>query len=85
MLITTRDVARMRRVLFRDDDADAEFDEQGFGHPDRRVDFTIRPVSAEWRLGDRAPRPYGRARPAVPVRGAAWPADAVMGRVLGQS
>lgn len=50
MFITNVDLARARRTLFRDDDADAEMDEQGLGHPDRRVDFTIRPVSAEWRL-----------------------------------
>lgn len=61
MFITKADVARARRTLFRDDDADAELDEQGLGHPDRRVDFTIRPVSAEWRLVGRKPA-YRTAR-----------------------
>lgn len=55
MFMTNADVARARRSIFRDDDADAEMDEQGLGHPDRRVDFTIRPVSAEWRLMGRKP------------------------------
>lgn len=61
MFITNGDVTRARRSLFRDDDADAEMDEQGLGHPDRRVDFTIRPVSAEWRLVGRKPA-YRTAR-----------------------
>lgn len=61
MFITNADVARARRTLFRDDDADAEMDEQGLGHPDRRIDFTIRPVSAEWRLVGRKPA-YRTAR-----------------------
>jgi hypothetical protein len=61
MFITNADVARARRTLFRDDDADADMDEQGLGHPDRRVDFTIRPVSAEWRLVGRKPA-YRTAR-----------------------
>jgi len=61
MLITNADVAKARRTLFRDDDADAEQDEAGFGHPDRRVDFTIRPISAEWRLSARKPA-YRTAR-----------------------
>lgn len=61
MFITKADVAHARRTLFRDDDADAEMDEQGLGHPDRRIDFTIRPVSAEWRLVGRKPA-YRTAR-----------------------
>jgi hypothetical protein len=61
MFITNADVARARRTLFRDDDVDAEMDEQGLGHPDRRVDFTIRPISAEWRLVGRKPA-YRTAR-----------------------
>jgi|GEM_PF-1777111 len=61
MFITNADVAHARRTLFRDDDADAEMDERGLGHPDRRVDFTIRPVSAEWRLVGRKPA-YRTAR-----------------------
>ncbi len=61
MLITTSDVHGARRRLFRDNDADADQDELGLGHPDRRVDFTIRPVSAEWRLVGRKPA-YRSAR-----------------------
>lgn len=61
MLITQDQVRRVRRQLFRDNDADAVQDEQGLGHPDRQVDFTIRPVSAEWRLAGRKPA-YRSAR-----------------------
>ncbi len=61
MLITQDQVRRVRRRLFRDDDADAVQDEQGLGHPDRQIDFTIRPVSAEWRLVGRKPA-YRSAR-----------------------
>ena len=60
-MITNDEVRRVRRRLFRDSDADADRDEQGFGHPDRQVDFTIRPVSAEWRLVGRKPA-YRSAR-----------------------
>lgn len=61
MFISHEEVRRVRRRLRQIDDADALHDEQGLGHPDRQVDFTIRPVSAEWRLVGRKPA-YRTAR-----------------------
>lgn len=61
MFIDQEEIRRVRRELLRYDDADATYDEDGFGHPDRGVDFTIRPVSEEWRFQDRRPA-YRTAR-----------------------
>lgn len=60
-MITNDEICRLRRRLFRDSDSDADRDELGLGHPDRQIDFTIRPVSAEWRLVGRKPT-YRSAR-----------------------
>lgn len=60
IMINRADVDRVRRQLMMRDD-DAIRDEGGFGHTDRGLDFTIRPISEQWRLKGRRPA-YRTAR-----------------------
>ena len=61
IMIDRAEIDCVRRKLMMRDDDDAIHDEQGFGHPDKSLDFTIRPISAEWRLKGRRPA-YRTAR-----------------------